>query len=79
MIRRGIDSSYISRSPTNREPELVAKTISAHEDVLEGLFDFVAQRRELSSSYIKELHAALLRIKMSSRVSTSLGLRFMQS
>ncbi len=40
---------------------MVAKTISAHEDVLEGLFDFVAQRRELSTSYIKELHAALLR------------------
>lgn len=61
LIRRGIDSSYISRGSTNQDPELVAKTISAHADVLEGLFDFVAARRELSTSYVKELHAALLR------------------
>ncbi len=61
LIRRGIDSSYIARESTNREPELVARIIQTHEDVLEGLFDFVAQRRELSTSYIKELHAALLR------------------
>jgi Fic family protein len=60
LIRRGIDSSYISRASTNQDPELVASTISAHEDVLEALFDFVAQRRELSTGYIKELHAALL-------------------
>jgi fido (protein-threonine AMPylation protein) len=60
LIRRGIDSSYISRSSTNQDPELVASTISAHQDVLEALFDFVAQRRELSTSYIKELHAGLL-------------------
>jgi Fic family protein len=61
LIRRGIDSSYIARESTNRDPELVAKIIQAHQDALEGLFDFVAQRRELSSSYIKELHSALLR------------------
>lgn len=61
LIRRGIDSSYIARESTNRDPELVAKIISAHQDVLEGLFDFVANRRELTTSYIKELHAALLR------------------
>ncbi len=60
LIRRGIDSSYISRDATNRDPALVANIISAHEDVLEGLFDFVAQRRELTTSYIKEVHAALL-------------------
>ena len=60
LIRRGIDSSYISRESTNRDPALVATIISDHQDVLEGLFDFVAQRRELTTSYIKEVHAALL-------------------
>ena len=61
LIRRGIDSSYIARESTNRDPDLVAQIIQAHQDALEGLFDFVAQRRELSTSYIKELHSALLR------------------
>jgi Fic family protein len=61
LIRRGIDSSYISREATNRDPAQVAQIIQAHEDALEGLFDFVAHGRELSTSYIKELHAALLR------------------
>ena len=61
LIRRGIDSSYIARESTNRDPDLVAQIIQAHQDALEGLFDFVAQRRELGTSYIKELHSALLR------------------
>ena len=61
LIRRGIDSSYIPRESTNLDPTVVAQIIQAHEDALEGLFDFVTQRRELSTSYIKELHSALLR------------------
>ncbi len=35
--------------------------IRAHQGALEGLFAFVASGRELSTGYIKELHAALLR------------------
>jgi hypothetical protein len=43
LIRRGIDSSYIPRESTNRDPALVANIIQAHDDVLEALFDIVAQ------------------------------------
>jgi len=39
----------------------VARLIQDHYDALEGMFDFVAGQRELSTSYVKELHAALLR------------------
>ena len=61
LIERGIDSAHIAHDATNRDPELVARIIQAHADVLEGLFAFVRSERTLSTSYIKELHAALLR------------------
>ncbi|MGA3205656.1 MAG: Fic family protein [Bryobacteraceae bacterium] len=61
LIERGIDSAHIPHDATNRDPELVARTIRAHEEVLEGLFAFVRGERDLSTSYVKELHSALLR------------------
>jgi Fic family protein len=61
LIERGIDSAYISHDSTNRDPELVARIVQAHADVLEGLFAFVKGERAFSTGYIKELHAALLR------------------
>ena len=60
LIERGIDSSYISHDSTNRDPELVARIIQGHQAALEGFFAFVRGERELGTSYIKELHAALL-------------------
>ena len=61
LIERGIDSAYIPHDATNRDPELVARIIQNHAEVLEGLFAFVTGERGLSTSYVKELHSALLR------------------
>ncbi len=61
LIERGIDSAYIPHDATNRDPELVARIIQAHAEVLEELFSFVNGSRVLSTGYIKELHSALLR------------------
>ena len=61
LVERGIEASYIPHDATNRDPELVARTIQAHADVLDGLFAFIKGERLLTTSYIKELHAALLR------------------
>src|ERR1039457_4002979 len=59
LIERGIDSAYIPHDATNRDPELVARIIQNHAEVLEGLFAFV--KGGLGTSYVKELHSALLR------------------
>lgn len=75
LIERGIDSSYISHDSTNRDPELVARMIRAHKEALEGLFAFVAGGRELSASYIKELHAALLQYQETTEASDQFGNR----
>lgn len=61
LIERGIDAALIPRSSTDQDPVLVARVIQDHAAVLEGMFDFVKGTRDLSTSYIKELHAALLR------------------
>jgi Fic family protein len=76
LIERGIDSSYIPHDATNRDPELVARIIQNHAEVLEGLFAFVTGERALSTSYIKELHSALLRNQDSVVVFDSSGQAF---
>src|ERR1017187_7633206 len=61
LIARGIDERYIPEGTTNRPSGVVASIIQAHAEVLEGLFALIKSERTLSTSYIKELHAALLR------------------
>jgi len=61
LIDRGIAASLIPRDATNLDPELVAKIIQAHAETLEGLFAFVKSERPFGTSYIRELHAALLK------------------
>ena len=71
LIEKGIASKYITHNATNRDPELVTRIIQGHEDVLDGLFAFVKNERQLTVGYIKELHAALLRYQESVAVLTS--------
>jgi Fic family protein len=61
LIEKGIDAALIPRDATNKDTLLVSRIIQDHYEGLEGVFDFVGGQRQLSTSYIKELHAALLR------------------
>jgi hypothetical protein len=61
LIEKGIDAALIPHGASDRDGTLVARIIQDHYDALEGMFDFVGGTRELSTGYIKELHAALLR------------------
>jgi Fic family protein len=61
LIERGIDAAYIPHDATNRDSTWVARIIQDHYETLDGMFDFIAGTRGLSVSYVKELHAALLR------------------
>ncbi len=73
LIEKGIASKYITHNATNRDPELVTRIIQGHEDVLDGLFAFVKNERQLTVGYIKELHAALLRYQESVAVFDQFG------
>ncbi|MFC1652770.1 Fic family protein [Planctomycetota bacterium] len=61
LIEKGIDSSLIAHDCSDQNPELVVAMIRDHQAAAEGLFQFVKGDRELSVSYIKELHAVLTR------------------
>lgn len=61
LIERGFLSELLFHGSTNKPREYVIQLLKDQQATLEGLFDFVSQRRPLTVSYIKELHAALCR------------------
>ncbi|WP_419840196.1 Fic family protein [Candidatus Poriferisodalis sp.] len=61
LIEQGIDASLIPHDATDKAPQVVAGIIADQAQAVDFLFDFVAQQRRLSSSYIKELHALMTR------------------
>jgi Fic family protein len=76
LIEKGIDAALIPHGATDRDTTLVARIIQDHYDALEGMFDFVGGQRQLSTSYVKELHAALLRNQDTYAVVDQLGRAF---
>ncbi|HEY3415511.1 MAG TPA: Fic family protein, partial [Armatimonadota bacterium] len=61
LIDKGLEANLIEFGTTDRPAEQVIAILRDQHDALEGLFDFISQRRKLSTAYIKELHAALTR------------------
>jgi len=61
LIERGFQAELLSHGSTNRPREYVLQVLRDQKEALDGVFDFVSSKRALSISYIKELHAALLR------------------
>lgn len=59
LIERGLHASLIAHGDANKPAEEIIPMLKDHEAVVEGLFDFVGQKRELSTSYIKQVHQAL--------------------
>lgn len=73
LIERGIDASLIPDEATDRDPQLVALMIQDHEEAVQGLFDFVRGDRQLTTSYVKELHALITRHQESTLAVNTLG------
>ncbi|MDT5124019.1 MAG: hypothetical protein QOC96_3501 [Acidobacteriota bacterium] len=73
LIEKGIEASLIPHGTTDKPAEQIVAILRDHEEVLEGLFDFVAQRRTLSNSYIKQLHQALTRHQETVEAINGLG------
>ena len=76
LIERGISEDLIGSNGSDRDPSLVAQILRDHEDVAEGLLDFVGGGRNLSTSYVKELHAALTRSQRSTEAVDQFGRMF---
>jgi Fic family protein len=76
LIEKGIDAALIPHGASDHDGTWVARIIQDHYDALEGMFDFVGGTRELSSGYIKELHAALLQNQNTYTVIDQFGRAF---
>jgi hypothetical protein len=76
LIEKGIDAAFIPHGASDRDGVWVARIIQDHYDALDGMFDFVGGTRELSTGYIKELHAALLRNQETYAVVDQFGRAF---
>jgi len=61
LIERGIDASLIVHDGNGKSPELIAGIVRDHQDAVEWLFEIVKQQRNLSTSFVKELHHLMTR------------------
>ena len=61
LVELGFDAAYLSHGDSDLPAGQLIAILEDHRDAAEGLFAFVNHRRDLSTSYIKELHQQLLR------------------
>jgi Fic family protein len=73
LVERGIEASLIPHGQGGQDPQRVVAILRDHEAAIEGLFDFIRDRRPLSTSYIQELHALLTRNQPTTTAVDSLG------
>ena len=60
LIDRGIDAALIPHRD-NQRPESVASMIKDHQAVVDGIFRSVKGERQLTTGYVKEMHALMTR------------------
>jgi fido (protein-threonine AMPylation protein) len=61
FIKEGFLASNLQHGETNIPQELLMDYLTDNFDAIDFIFDFVKNNRELSTSYIKELHALITR------------------
>lgn len=76
LIEQGIDEALIPHGATDIPAREVVTLIRDHEHALERVFDFVGSQRDLSTSYIKQLHQLLTRHQETVDAIDQFGTRF---
>ena len=61
LIERGFDATLLPSSETDGGPQAVTNLLLDQRQAIDLVFDVVSQRRGLTVSFIKELHALLTR------------------
>ena len=61
LIENGFRAELIGHGAANKPRDYVINLLQDQKATLDGIFDFVKGERPLSTSYIKEMHAAMLR------------------
>lgn len=61
FIKEGFVDSYLQHGDTNIAPDLLMHYLGDNFDAIDFIFDFVKNDRQLSISYIRELHGLITR------------------
>lgn len=61
LIEKGFSENLISHGAADKDSGEIILLLQDQKSAIDGIFDFVASRRELSTSYIKELHQLFTR------------------
>ena len=59
LIERGFDTALIPNDSTDQDPAVVVNLLRDQRSAVDLVFDVVVQRRDLSLSFVKEVHALL--------------------
>jgi len=73
LIEKGIETSLIPYGSTDKPADEIVPILKDQESVLEGIFDFIGHKRDLSTSFIKELHQVLTRHQDTVRAKNGFG------
>jgi Fic family protein len=73
LIEKGLEASLLPHGSTNKPVEFIIAILKDQKEALEYLFAFVSQKRELSTSYIKELHQVLTQHQETAEAVDTLG------
>ena len=73
LIEQGLHSSLIPHGTTDQDPEYVMALVKDQHRVVDWLFDFVRAEREVSTTFIKEMHQLMTRHQDTTSATDSLG------
>ena len=73
LIEHGFREELLTHGSTDRPRKFVLQVLEDQKQALDSIFDFVKGARHLSTSYIKELHSALLRSQEFTEGEDTLG------
>jgi Fic family protein len=73
FIEHGFRADLISHGDLKKPQTYVLQLLNAQKEAIDGVFDFVAARRQLSVSFIRELHGVLMAPQDTTEGIDSLG------
>lgn len=77
LVERGFEAAYIGHGDSDLPAEELLRILADHREAAEGLFAFVKGQRQLSASYVCELHQVLLRHQIYTEAIDPQGNRLM--
>ena len=76
LVTRGISVDLIDRNSTNKEPQELVRILNDHQDAVNGVYAEIRERKPISRSAIRQIHAALTRSQPTFQAMNQFGQLF---